>query len=585
MIRSVKSTNKNFKEVHFENGFNVVLAERTPSATDKDSRNGVGKSTLIDIIHFCLGADLDSKSFISTLTGYDFIIELEIDSKTFSAIRSINEPELLQIEGDFSGLIIKPEFSELHGRHIMSDKDWKANLGSALFKLEADKGLKYSPSFRSIISYFIRKGLNSFGDSFKYFPTQKAWSVQTNNNFLLGLSVDFACEFQRFKDEKDSIENIKKVIKDESLRELIGTLGEGSMGELQAEKVRLTEELFDLDKQVKSFKVHPQYKKIQEEADVFTEEIHIKLNQINLDQRILSDYEDSLVTEEDVSIDKVVEVYNEAGFALGESIIGRLADVQNFHKSILKNRKEYLFNEVNRINLEVSALNKEIEIISEKRAGLIAVLETHNALDEYSLMQNRQSDVRRKLVDVKFTLERLNKFEENKSNMKIRLEELIRDARLDLSERNEVLERAVSLFNQYSKHLYSNAGTLSVTIDKSGYKHKVDIKSSQSQGIQYMKVFCYDLTFAAMQSSGSKSLFLIHDSTIFDGVDERQVAKALDLAHTESVANGYQYICTMNSDNVPYGDFTNEFKELFEKSVRLTLKDGDDTGTLLGFRV
>ena len=56
MIRSVSANQKSFKTVHFEPGFNVVLADRTKDSTKKDTRNGLGKSTLIEIIHFCLGA-------------------------------------------------------------------------------------------------------------------------------------------------------------------------------------------------------------------------------------------------------------------------------------------------------------------------------------------------------------------------------------------------------------------------------------------------------------------------------------------------------------------------------------------------
>jgi uncharacterized protein YydD (DUF2326 family) len=580
MIKSVKSTNKNFKEVHFKNGFNIVLADRTVKSNDKDSRNGTGKSTLIEIIHFCLGADLDKKSFLASLKGYSFIIEIELKGNNLSVLRNIDDPSVIQIEGDFSKLPIQPQYNELYKTYIISEQEWKTILAESMFNLKKDKNTKYQPSFRSLISYFVRKGLSSFNDPFKYFSSQKSWSIQSNNNFLLGLDVNFAIQFQKIKDEKDSIKNIKKVINDESLKDILG-----SMGELQAERVRLTEESNDLDKQIKTFKVHPQYKKIQEEADLFTEEIHFKLNQINLDQRILIEYENSLIVEEDISISKVEEVYSEAGLVFNKEVISRLTDVENFHKSIIKNRKDYLANEIQRINIEIDNFTNDIEKLSKKRADLVSILETHSALDEYSYIQNRQTEVKRKLENVKMALDRLNKFEENKSNLKIKLEELIQNSRIDFIERSQIIDKALSLFNQYSKYLYSNAGTLSIDISKAGYKYKVDIKSSGSQGINYMKVFCYDLTFTAIQSELNHSLFLIHDSTIFDGVDERQVAKSLELAYQESDDKKYQYICTLNSDNIPYNDFSKGFKEKFDKSIRLTLKDGDEKGSLLGFKV
>ena len=56
MIKAVKCNKENFKEVQFTLGLNVVMAERTQISTDRDSRNGLGKTTLVEVIHFCLGA-------------------------------------------------------------------------------------------------------------------------------------------------------------------------------------------------------------------------------------------------------------------------------------------------------------------------------------------------------------------------------------------------------------------------------------------------------------------------------------------------------------------------------------------------
>ncbi len=581
MIKSIKSNNKDFKTVTFKEGFNVVLAERTLDSTDKDSRNGVGKSTLIEIIHFCLGSDLSKTSFLAlNCKNHSFTIELELQNNTLSATRSIENPNVIQMYGDFSSLPVKPKYDEHYKSNIYSIEEWKGVLGQKLFNLNIENGGKYNPSFRTLISYFIRKGVGAFIDPFKYFPDQPNYSVQVHNNFLLNLDINHAISFQKIKDEKESFNIIRKNINDDSLNDILG-----SVGELQAERVRLTEESIELDLQIKSFKVHTQYKKIQEEADLITGQIHALLNDINLDQRILAEYKNSLVEEEDVSADKVAEVYSEAGLVFDKKVMNRLTDVRKFHDDIVKNRKEYLSTEITRINKEIKTLSDKVEDLSNKRSGLVSILETHNALDEYSYIQNRSGDIKRKLENVKTAIERLNKFEENKSNLKIKLEELMQNARMDNLDRTIFIDKAVSLFNQYSKYLYDDAGTLSISIEKSGYRYKVDIKGSQSQGIQYMKVFCYDLTFTALMSGENKSLFLIHDSTIFDGVDERQRSKALELAHEQALKKGYQYICALNSDNVPYKDFTDSFQKIFNESIVLTLKDGDDTGTLLGFRI
>jgi len=118
-----------------------------------------------------------------------------------------------------------------------------------------------------------------------------------------------------------------------------------------------------------------------------------------------------------------------------------------------------------------------------------------------------------------------------------------------------------------------------------GYKFNVEIKRAQSQGVSHMKVFCYDLMCIQMWSyEKNKPGFLIHDSTIFDGVDERQIARAMELAAKKANELGFQYICLINSDKVPYGEFSEDFREIFEKSIRIRLTDDRPAGGLLGIR-
>ena len=77
--------------------------------------------------------------------------------------------------------------------------------------------------------------------------------------------------------------------------------------------------------------------------------------------------------------------------------------------------------------------------------------------------------------------------------------------------------------------------------------------------------------------------FLIHDSQLFDGVDERQIAKALQLAAQQATSGGFQYIVTMNSDFVPTEGFTDGFY-VREYIVEPRLTDATETGGLFGFR-
>jgi len=74
----VSSNLDSFKTVNFKHGFNIIMVERTnPDNKDtKDSYNGVGKSLLIEIIHFCLGSNKIT-SFSKNIPEAIFYLEFE----------------------------------------------------------------------------------------------------------------------------------------------------------------------------------------------------------------------------------------------------------------------------------------------------------------------------------------------------------------------------------------------------------------------------------------------------------------------------------------------------------------------------
>ena len=99
-----------------------------------------------------------------------------------------------------------------------------------------------------------------------------------------------------------------------------------------------------------------------------------------------------------------------------------------------------------------------------------------------------------------------------------------------------------------------------------------------------MQIFCFDLMLAEIRArQDSFNGFLIHDSHLFDGVDERQVAKALELGAERAEASGFQYIVTLNSDAVPRVGFKAGF-DLREFYMEARLTDATDDGGLFGIR-
>ena len=75
--------------------------------------------------------------------------------------------------------------------------------------------------------------------------------------------------------------------------------------------------------------------------------------------------------------------------------------------------------------------------------------------------------------------------------------------------------------------------------------------------------------------------FLVHDSKIYEGVDERQAARALELAAQVTREEGMQYIVTMNSDDLAKAERVGFDAGSYVIEPRL---DDSGTGGLFGFR-
>ena len=200
-------------------------------------RNGLGKSTLIEIIHFGFGSDprQGESVLVDPLKGWTFTIELELNHSIVAVSRNTAAPKTVRLEGHFEDWPIKPKHDKKQNLKTLSIKDWTAVLGYFMFGIPVE-GFpdSYSPTFRSLLPYFVRRGRDAFSIAFEHHRKQHEWDKQTNNAFLLDLAWEDASEWQRLRDRKKHLDNIRLASKAGILREIFG-----SPGELEAEKVRL----------------------------------------------------------------------------------------------------------------------------------------------------------------------------------------------------------------------------------------------------------------------------------------------------------------------------------------------------------
>jgi len=76
--------------------------------------------------------------------------------------------------------------------------------------------------------------------------------------------------------------------------------------------------------------------------------------------------------------------------------------------------------------------------------------------------------------------------------------------------------------------------------------------------------------------------FPVHDSHLFDDVDERRIANALQIGARLAKQHGFQYIVTLNSDALPDSGFSAGF-DISKYIMPVRLVDATETGGYLGY--
>lgn len=581
IIRALRSDRGTFRTVRFKAGANVVLADRTAGSGKKDTRNGLGKSAMLEIINFCLGGGQGETLKRREVKGWTFTLDAEHDGRPFS-IRRRTGDNAVEISGDTAGW-----HSNLAGDGVIARDgirvkvdDFNRELGSVLYGLEQHNALRYRPTFRSLVSYRVRQGGRHGGyhSPFKSFHMQTAPWVQVNNAYMLGLDWETGARLQDLAERKKRLRDLERDMSDGVLSDLVG-----SIGDIEAILIRLEDRARREKDAIDRFRVHDRYRDLESEANGLTESIHGLVNERFAMSKASDMYRGSLEEESDATPEQVLGVYREAGVLFPDSIRKGLEEARAFHTAIVRNRRGFLGSEIDRLGDAMSKKSLQIDELGAQRAAIMGILQTYGAIDELVRLQERHNATVAEQSDAANKLAQLKKIGKERTGIDARMSELRRDAEIDFDERRDRRKAAILAFNDYSKRLYKAPGKLVIDIKDGLYRFNVEIERSGSSGIGSMKIFCYDMMLAGLWAArpGSPG-FLAHDSDLFEGVDSRQTAKALRLAATESTERQFQYICTMNTDDVPRDDFDKGFD--FDSLVAATLTDRDAGGSLLGIR-
>ena len=350
---------------------------------------------------------------------------------------------------------------------------------------------------------------------------QQTGDYQMALMYLLGLDWPIAADWQQVRERERTLDELRKAAGAGAFGSIIG-----KAADLRTQFVLADSRLKALQADLAAFKVLDEYRSLEEEASELTRELNALANQSMLDLAAIRDIEAALAAEVAPALGDLEQVYRAAGVELPPGLVKqRYDDVRAFHESVVRNRQSYLQSELTAARARIEARNSDQARFDTRRAEVMGILQSHAA----------------HLAD------------------------------------------AIRAFEETSGQLYESAGSMLVEETQNGPQFKFPMQGSRSKGIKNMQIFCFDMMLMRLcHQRGIGPGFLVHDSHLFDGVDGRQVIRALRVGAQTANELGFQYLVTMNEDDA--------FKEseagfnLGEYVLPVRLTDATEDGGLFGVR-
>jgi uncharacterized protein YydD (DUF2326 family) len=571
---SVRANKETFHPVVFnETGLSFIVAKQENPGASEDGKtyNGVGKSLLVRIINFCLGAKEDGyKEFCQKLPGWEFYLEYRINVHKFISMRKTDDASKIFLNGEETSI-----------------RNFNNQMEKLCFSMPED--ITYL-SFRALMPFFLRPSKESYVDCMKPAKTGMEYQSLLYNAFLMGLDINLAQKKYKLRKEQEEIQKATEIFRDDSF--LYDFMNGHRDVKLELENIN--DQLNKIEDDLRNFRLAEDYHEIQQEADSVETLLYDLNNEISLIQSNINNIEKSIAIKvsSGITVDELERVYKEANTIFKDDVKKTLLDVEKFYKNLVTSRNKRLSEQKNQLLFTLNEKIIQKERMQKEFDKLISYLGDHQALDTFIALKEKQSDLvgeKNKLLQF-HTMQTDCRAKERQT--KIDFFELEKITENYLDDIDEDTKKVRDFFRDLAKKLYpqSPSGiTINVKKGENKLAFTIDprIDSDASDGINNVKVFCYDLTIL-FEGKNHNIKYVFHDSRLFDSIDERQLAVMFRILQNIFLSIEKQYIATVNQNqlnNLQKVLSPEEYDAIITNNTILTLTDESDAAKLLGIKV
>lgn len=539
---TISSPGTVIRDIEFHKGLNLIVDETPDNTTG--TGNNVGKTTVLRLIDYCLGGDVDGiyrnpedkhesyalvKDF---LTGNNVIVTLIL-------VDDLDTPsKKVVIERDFK--TGRSSFIRINGKDV-AKRDFVSELEAAIFPEVKTE----TPTFRQIIAHNIRIDNLRLENTLKTLTMGKNEEYEALYLFMFGCPNDSAARKTQLAQELDTEKKYKRRMeRNRSKNEYKAAL---SVIESDIEKLVERKDNLNINEN------------LQQDIDGLNA-LRAQINKVTSRTSLLS-LRRELINETVESFDKqsfgedVVQlemIYKQAS-AYMPKMQRTFKELVDFHNAMLENKKAFVAQELPSIQEEIQSLSAELEKLKERETVMAEKVLKSDTYEELEGIIVQLSELSRRKGEFESYISQIESAEKA---IKEKCEEMkkIDDGLFteDFAQRLEAQrDKFNKIFSEVSREIYDEQYIISYEVDtqkgKQLYKFHITDVANFSSGKKQGEISCFDIAYTVFaDQEGIPCLHFILN-------DKKELVHGNQLNKFAEAVNKYnvQFVCSMLYDKLP----------------------------------
>lgn len=544
----ISSESKIIREINFRKGMNLVIDE-TPEneiADGTETGNSVGKTTVLQLIDFCLGGnpkgiyvDPDSKKEENVV-----VKEFLKDNKILITLLL---KEDLDIE-ESAEIIIQRNFlaraqivRRINGKNY-TDDEFELELLNLIFpNHKAEK-----PTFRQIISHNIRykdENINSTLRTLDKYTSDSEY--ETLHLFMLGI------DFERGNEKQNLIAKLKQEdsFKARLEKSQTKTAYETTLAliETDIEKLNIRKTNFNLNENFEA-----DLDKLNQ-TKYFLNKTSLELSNLKIKREIILEAEEDLKSNfSDIDVQQLQAIYQQATQRI-EGIQKSFDDLVNYHNQMITQKVEFIKKELPEIEKKIEVKSSELQNLLEKEKIQSQAISKSESFEELEVLILELNEKYRKKGEYENIIQQLNEVDIEIKELNQQLEtidEALFSDEFELSVKNQ-LNKFNQYFSEVSNFLYGEQYALKydIVINKKRqrlYKFSA-FNTNFSSGKKQGEISCFDIAYVLFADKENIPTlhFLLNDKK--ELMHNNQLVKIAELVDTTNI----QFVASILKDKLP----------------------------------